>query len=423
MNEEENPLNHSSRSARHAAAECVAIACLKLFPTAQLVGGEVTDLGFFYDFILAQRLDSQFLQLIEQEALSLIREALPIKTLSMMRQNAIDFLNHHQLPLRAEALMLAEENIVELIQIGQFADPCPAVDLPDTKAIGTLKQLSQEMARSSVARIGGTEVTRISGVVFPNPQFVKKFIKRYEAAKKRDHRLLGAELDLYSCDETLGQAWSWQPKGELLRQTILGLAEDRGQQISTPRLISASLYKKLGLAKFFHSLPKTTIEGIDYSLAPDSSVAHALLYNRKSPSIDQLPVRYYEEFQRTSLLKESQLCGMLRSRTSWCAEEHLFCSPQQVHDLLISSLQFINKTIRMFGFETLWHLRGVRSRHAGTDEQWRQSTHWLKEALEAAGIAAEETNGSALEYPVTALYGPRIDVCLVDGLGREWTGP
>lgn len=412
---------------RQSAAELLAMAVCDLFPGALLVEGDATDIGFYYDFIVEQPLDERGIPLIEERIRSLIKAALPFKVTEMMRKNAIEFFRFHDQDIKAEMLSQSDSTLVTVVKIGEFHDLCDGEVVALSNEVGAFKLLEIAPATLPLPDGESLEVVRIQGTAFDNPQTLKKFLKLAESAKRRDHRTLGKEMGLFTTfDDAATGAWFWLPKGIFLKEQLLSLlrsshAAQHVQLLSTPRFVKPSLLKKGGRcqlpAEVANIFPSFSIEGADYVATPTISPLHALVFKGKLRSYRELPVRYAESAEVYTLGKEARLWGMLRARAYTVDMTHIFCSKEQVYDEMISSLQFIDKTVKIFGFEHHWYLVPPGKKYCGTAESWGKCLELMGKALNECGMdytRDEEGNG---------FYGPRAEMRLVDALGREWKGP
>lgn len=408
---------------RRCAAELTACVVQYLFPTALLVGGESTETGFSYDFIFSQVPDQQMLPVIEQEMAALIKQDPPIKSTQMMRQNGVAFLEHIDKPLRAEQLSSFSESLADFIQIGEFSDFCAGPHLSSLKPLRAFRLLRLEPIKLSLPVSGEIAATRICGVVFQEKDELKRFLKRVEDAKKQDHQRLGKEMNLFSTSEIGGVGgWFWHPNGMKIREILLNWWRQEinilgYQEIATPRLLK-NFYTKDST-----SVPSARIAGEGYQFVQSLAPAHALFFAKKEHTFQELPFRSTESADLFLGEYNNRGCGMFRSSVAHVPEAYSFCTPQQVIEELISSLQFINRTIRMFGFEYRWNLTGhsscVPAKKRGL---WSQGSQWLSKAFEAAGCAYT-TQEEGVAYLELSLAGPRMELYLTDALGREWRGP
>jgi threonyl-tRNA synthetase len=405
---------------RHSAAELLACAVQELFPGVLLVGGHVTDVGFFYDFVFEQPLYPEALTLIEVRMRALIKEEKEIRSLSMMRENASQFFLHHEQPLLSEKAAAEESNIVSLFQLDQFFSLSEGPHLQNTGELGVVKLLEQqEIVRSFSFCEEKIEVTRLIGTAFSNAMELKRFLKAYDYwAKKRDHRQLGPELNLFSLDPKAGDLGCfWHPKGEKLKQLVQKEWQNRLNEDSFLPVSSPALIKKDFVEKKKELLPSLKIEEEEYVLASSHFSHHLSLFNKLNVENERLPLRLVECYTAYTQEEEFRLSGLLRSRSYATDLLTTFCLREQVKEELISSLQFIEKTFRIYSFEAHWYLT-VAGQKASKVSQLRQGSLWLEEALKSCHIdyATEvSSQGSG--------FIPRLELRLVDCLGREWRMP
>jgi threonyl-tRNA synthetase len=403
---------------RRAAAELLAFVVKDLFPNVLLVEGNRTDMGFFYDFIFDQPLHDQALTLIEVRMRALIKEGIEIRSLSMMRENAHSFFLHHGHPLLAERASREEQNIISLIQFPNFFDVCPPLSLTSTEEIGSIRLLEFKRLDRLIPQEEEdiyTSVTRISGTAFEDPISLKKFIKALDQLKKRDHRLLGPELDLFSFNEQAGEIECfWHPKGETLRRLLLKKWEEECQKqqvqfVKTPLVVNEFFLKEKNL------LPPLEVKENFYLLSASHFFQHVQLFKRRAVSVGDLPLRFAECIQEYQQEEESQLWGLLRAYSFSSDQMTIFCSEDQAINELISSLHFFKKIVRIFGFKDQWHLVTLGSKSSKGKQE--KAVEWLTEALNDCEISWIETQD------LIGLREPGIELRLVDCLGRSWKGP
>jgi threonyl-tRNA synthetase len=413
-------------SIRQSSAEILAYAVTLLFPSTRLLTSEISEIGFTYDFLSDQPLDETVLPLIEEKMRELVKLNLPIQTIEMMRENAAVFFRHLHQPLVAQHIEESLKNIVPIFKMAEFHDYCPPPYESSSSSLGAFKLLKIERLRSHLPIIGESVITRITGTAFADLPALKAFIKRTDQAKKRDHRLLGKEMGLFSQEDAGSGEWFWHPKGACLREILLDWwrEEHRKQKfqfLATPRVIKQSVLKKSGfydvLDQQIKVFPNFSLDGVDYVLTPSLLPAHSLVFRSHLHSYRELPIRYAEYGEVYQQRKPSQLWGLLRARAYTVDVAHIFCSPSQVLEELISSLQLIGKTVKMLGFEYHWYLVSRGRKYAGTLDKWDLNLDLLIKALKACGC--EYT----LDAAGKAFIGPRIEVRLIDALGREWKGP
>jgi threonyl-tRNA synthetase len=434
----------SMQALRRSAAELLACALRELFPQTLLVKAGVSNVGFHYDFALEQPLDSQALILIEEHMRSIVREARPVRNLEMLRTNAIQFFTYHRQALKAEYLETLDDTSVELFQMGEFQDVCPSPHISNSREIAAFKLLSLTPI-TIVLPDGDVEGWRICGTACTDRAELKTFLKFLERSKDQDHRLLGPELDMFSTHPDLGPGlWMWHPKGTILRSQLVSWWKEEHQKqgfqfVETPTLAREKLFELFGLNnKIDFTLQ---LHGVDYLLAPTRAPAHALIFQRQYPQ-RELPLRYAELGETYHQRVEEEDSGLFNALNQWVDEAQIYCTQDQLLSELISSLQFIERTIKMFGFKSRVYLCSRRGNRKGnrkgqsstissmTAAQWKQCEQQLVKALEACNVdyLVDEESQSDYGWQASNLgfnfaSRPRIEVRLIDALNREWSGP
>ncbi len=411
---------------RQSAAEILACAVVDLFPGAYLVNSTATEFGFYYDFIAEQPIDEHALVYLEEKMRALIKQDLEVRSVEMMRENAASFFEHKKQPFVAQRVLNAAENIVTLFQIGEFNDYCPYPHIHQTHEIGAIKLLKIEKAIYYLPEEGGIEVTRIHGTAQRDSYALKKLIKALDAGKKKDHRLIGKELDLYSIQEHVNPvACCWSPQGALLREALLDWWRKEHRQLkflplATPPLVQDDLMQQGGAYEGLLESeypPISEIEGVDYVVPTRLSPTHAMIFRSKSRHYSDLPIRYAECSYVMNTDPKKHLWGMHAAQFVYADQANVFCAPEHVENELISSLQFIDKIIKMFNFEYHWYLKGQDTKFAGSQKRWEKCLSCFADAFEKCGLSYtfDETEG---------MYsGPTAEARLVDAYGREWKGP
>lgn len=403
---------------RHSAAELLAVAICSLFPKAQLVSGEATALGFYYDFFFPEPISAEQFPFIEERMRDFMRQKLPIKVMEMMRKNAMELFKHHGQDLKVALLKANVETLVHVCQIGQFYDLSYPPFAETTKQIGVIKLLDITPLTVSLPGRPNLPLTRIQGTAFPDTASLKQFLKMTEAAKECDHRLIGKEMGLFAAfDETCPGCWSWLPKGTIIREILLDWwrqehHRQKYQIVSTPNFVKPHVLDKA-------HLPVLSFEpdGQSYLACPSKALLHALIFKSKLHSYKELPIRTCEYGEFFDQGKEGHLWGMLRARSFTADSAYTFCTSTQVLNELISSLQFIDKSFKIFGFEAHWHLITKSHDSKGFAKKWDESQESLVKALKMCGF------DYTLDKEGKAHYGPTVEVRFTDALGRKWKGP
>ena len=403
---------------RHLSSEVLGCVVWRLFPRVTLVGGGVNSLGFYYDFIFNQPLNEAMVDFIQVEMCRFAKEAHSVRFISMMRENGSGLFKHHHHDLLAERAASESSNIIDLIQIDSFYGLCPPLNLAETSDIGHTKLIDCSQLRHLLDD-EEVVITRISGICAQSAKDLKNFTKKYDSfLKKKDHRILGPKLALFSWNEFGGVLGNviWHPKGIQLRRFLIDLlplhSESHIGEIATP-LFSLQDFGALNPQK----IPPLEFEGEEYELNHSLTRSHLQFFQQFSVGISELPrgvrevASFYRdppEFERWGLFSQ---CSYLAEQTTIC------CLKEQVDSQLISSLQFIEQIITMFDFEARWILVASRQK-TPKGKLERDRIRQLQRAMDAhprsfpfSPDIQEEEEGR----------GVRLELRVRDVLGREWT--
>jgi threonyl-tRNA synthetase len=397
------------------AAELLAFTVSELFPNVVLAGGGTNSLGFYYDFIFEQPLTEGVIELIELKLHTLVKEGRELRYISMMRENAQNLFQHQGHFLLAECVAAESSNILELVQIDEFYDLCPHSTLSSTDEVGHIKILDWNELKEDVQSHEKATI-RFTGVARQSAKDLKVFLKKYELfLKKRDHRVLGTQLNLFSFSEKMGAfGVIWHPKGMELRRFLQKWLEDQSpdvlKTISTPLAVQQDF---LGPSPL--ELNPFNVEGKDYTLRPSLLEQHLEFLKHYSFDLENLPFQVMEYSPVYRQYPESQRWGLFCQGSPFIDQTTIVCLKKQVVPILISSLHFIEQIIRLFDFEGQWRLIVSRQRKGNG---WRDDEviEWLKEAIQT---------GSG-RYPFDPEVheeegeGPHLELCIRDSLGREW---
>lgn len=410
---------------RQSAAELLALVVTDLFPGALIVQSIPTEFGFFCDVLATQPIDDYALPLIEEKMRGYVRQDIEVKTLDMMREVAANFLEHKGQTIRADAVRSASENIVNLIQIGDFHDYCPLPYITETREVESFKIYGVEPAICFIPEEGVVDVKRIHGVVAADKQALKKLVKSLQAGKKADHTRSSGERGVFSFHEEISSlSCVWEDRGVKVRRLLIQWWESEHvkqqfRQVSTPSLIKESLAGKAGVYDQFsdEDLPVFEVEDTQYVVVPTPAPSHMVLFGEKSRNSKDMPLRIAECAPLVSQGQKSNLWGAFDSAVAGADFAHIFCAPEHLEGEFISSLQFIDKFIKMFGFEYYWYFKGRGEKFAGTVNRWEKATNSVSSAFEKCGFAYES------DPQETAFAGPVVEARLIDSCGREWKGP
>ncbi len=410
---------------RHSASHIMATAVKRLFPEARLAIGPSIDDGFYYDFDLPRTLSPEDLATIEKEMATIVKEDRPFEREEMASAQALDFFRERGESYKTDLIERIGEPSVSLYRNGEFVDLCRGPHVPSAGRVGQFRLLHTAGAYwegDSRNRM----LQRIYGTAWRTREEVDAYLKRLEEARQRDHRRLGAQLDLFSVQEEVGGGLIfWHPKGAMLRHIIEGFWKEehlkRGYQlVYTPHIARAELWHKTGHMDFYReNMYLLEIDQQDYVLKPMNCPGHILIYKAKRRSYRELPIRFAELGTVYRYEKSGVLHGMMRVRGFTQDDAHIFCTPEQIVDEVVECVRFGRYLAESFGFDNLQVDLSVRdpkntTKYAGTDEEWRVAEAALAEALERVGLSYHVAEGEAV------FYGPKIDVKLMDALGRPW---
>jgi threonyl-tRNA synthetase len=404
---------------RHSAAHVMAQAVKELFPSAKLTFGPSTDTGFYYDFDYDRPFTPQDLEKIGEKALEIIRQDFPFSRKEVPKDEAIKTFRELGEPYKVEHLEELPDR-VSLYRQGSFVDLCEGPHLPSTGRIKAFKLLNvsgtywRGDARNQVLQ-------RIYGTAFPDAKGLEDYLLMLEEARKRDHRKLGRELDLFSIQEEAGPGLViYHPKGAILRTLLEDFERKehwkRGYQIVIgPQLLRLDLWKQSGhFENYRDKMYFTKVEDAEYGIKPMNCLAHMLIYKSQIRSYRDLPLRYFELGTVHRHEKSGELHGLLRVRGFTQDDAHILCRPDQLNDEICAIIEFVDDVMKIFGFEYEMELSTKPEKSIGTDEDWERATHALLNALKTKGLSFEINEGEG------AFYGPKIDVKLRDALGRKW---
>jgi threonyl-tRNA synthetase len=406
---------------RHSASHVMAQAVKALFPEAKITIGPAIKDGFYYDFDLDHRFTPEDFPKIEEKMQEIIARDLPLVRRVLPRDEAISYFRDRGEIYKAELISDLTDATVSLYQQGDFVDLCRGPHLLSTAKISAFKITSL-----AGAYWRGDErnkmLQRIYGTAFPTREALEKYLHLLEEAKRRDHRKLGRELDLFSINEEAGAGLViYHPKGALLR-TLLEDFEKREhfkrgyQLVIGPQILKLDLWKRSGhYDNYRDKMYFTEVEGQAYGIKPMNCLAHMLIYKSKLRSYRDLPLRYFELGTVHRHEKSGELHGLLRVRGFTQDDAHILCTPDQLNDEIKSILDFVRDVMKIFDFPYALEISTrPESGSIGSDEDWERATHALRQALEESRLPFQINEGEG------AFYGPKIDVKLKDALGREW---
>jgi threonyl-tRNA synthetase len=407
---------------RHSTSHIMAHAVKELFPDVKLAIGPATDEGFYYDFDIDRTITLEDLSLIEKKMSEIIKQDNPFVRKIVSREEAIELFKKKGEDYKVELLGEITDGEVSLYEEGGFVDLCRGPHIDSTGQVSAFKLLS-----IAGAYWRGNEknkmLQRIYGTAFVEEEDLKKYLDFLGEVKKRDHRRLGKELDLFSMGEEIGAGLIiWLPNGALIRRTIedfwLNEHYKAGYKILyTPHIAKLNLWQKSGHLDFYkeNMYSPMEIEGVDYEIKPMNCPFHIHVYKTSLRSYNDLPIRYAELGTVYRYERSGVLHGLLRVRGFTQDDAHIFCREDQIEDEILNVLEFTIFILRIFGFDHYDIYISTRpERYVGSLESWERSTNALRRALESKGLSYEIDIGAGV------FYGPKIDIKVKDSLNRLW---
>src|SRR5579884_1599542 len=410
---------------RHSTAHLLAAAVLELFPETKLGIGPPIDTGFYYDFQRETPFTPEDLEKIEKRMWEIQARDLPYERLYRTKEEGLQL--YADQPMKIELIKERAGDVFSEYTLGpHFIDFCRGPHVPSTQKIKAFKLLSIAGAYWKGDE-RNQQLQRIYGTAFFNKKDLEEYLNKLEEAKKRDHRKLGQELDLFSIQDLAGPGLIFfHPKGGIVRKLIEDWMRDqylkRGYSlVYTPHVMRAHLWQTSGHLQTYgeNMFAGMELDDAEYRLKPMNCPGHILIYRDRLRSYRELPVRLGELGTVYRYERSGTMHGLLRVRGFTQDDAHIFCTPEQIEDEIVNCLEFATDTLKTFGFSE-YHAEistwdgGASGKYAGSAEQWALAENALKKAVERHKIDATVMPDEA------AFYGPKIDVKLVDAIGRPW---
>jgi threonyl-tRNA synthetase len=413
----------------HSSAHLMAEALESLFPGIKFGIGPPIETGFYYDVDFGDhKLEGEELEMIENKIMELAKLKSEFIRKEVSKKDAVAYFQEKGDEYKLDLLEGLEDGSITFYEQGNFTDLCRGPHIPNTGFIKAVK-----LTNIAGAYWRGDEkrkmLTRIYGVTFPKAQELKDYLTLLEEAKKRDHRKLGRELELFMFSEKVGMGLPlWLPKGTLLRERLVSFmkrAQDKSgyQQVTTPHIGSKVLYETSGHYEKYGKdsfQPITTPhEGETFLLKPMNCPHHCEIYKHKPRSYKDLPIRYAEFGTVYRYEQSGELHGLTRVRGFTQDDAHIFCRPDQVKEEFIKVIDLVLYVFKALGFDDYTAQISLRDpenkqKYIGTDEAWEKAESSIIEAC------AEKGMDTVTELGEAAFYGPKLDFMVKDALGRKW---
>jgi|TARA_B100001964_G_C14261492_1_gene615746 threonyl-tRNA synthetase len=413
----------------HSTAHLMAQAVKELFPNARVTIGPAIENRFYYDFDVENPFTDEDLVTIEEKMKELAQNDYPVKRKVFSKDEAIDLFKSMDENYKVEIIQeISPEEVLSAYQQDSFIDLCRGPHVPSTGRIKYFKILN-----SSGAYWRGDEnnkmLQRIYGTVFNTKKELKEYLHMLEEAKKRDHRKLGKELELFAFDDEIGPGLPlWLPKGTIIIEELEKLAKETErkagyQRVRTPHLTKGNLYEKSGHLKHYKEsmYPAMDVDGIDYYVKPMNCPHHHKIYASVPRSYRDLPLRLAEYGTCYRYEKSGQLFGLMRVRSMQMNDAHIYCTKEQFKEEFLSVCQMYLTYFKIFGIDKyemelcLHSSEGLGKKYVNEPELWIQTEQDVRKALDEGEINYTEKSGEA------AFYGPKIDVQVWSTVGRKFT--
>lgn len=413
--------NENVRDAyRHTSSHIMAQAVKNIWKDAKLAIGPAIENGFYYDIDLDYKITDEDLKKIEKEMKKIMKAGYPLERFELPREEAISFMKERNEDYKVELIEnLPEDEVISFYKQGDFVDLCAGPHVEKTSNIKAIKLTSVAGAYWR-GDSNNKMLQRIYGTSFPSQVELDEYLKKVEEAKKRDHRKIGKEMDLFAIyDEGPGFPF-FMPKGMVIRNELERFwrreHEKRGyEEIKTPIILNEQLWHTSGhWDNYKDNMYFTTIDDENYAIKPMNCPGAVLTYGRKMHSYRDLPIRMGELGQVHRHELSGALHGLMRVRTFTQDDAHIFMLPDQIKDEVKGVIDFIDFVYKIFGFKYHVELSTRPEKYIGTLDLWEKATNALKESMEEKGLDYVVNEGDG------AFYGPKLDFHLEDSIGRTW---
>jgi threonyl-tRNA synthetase len=403
---------------RHSCAHMMAQAIKELYPDAKFFVGPVVTEGFYYDFKVDAKISDEDLPTIEKKMKEIANRKLPIERYESTREEIQAKFADDE--LKQAVLSKIEDDTLTMYKQGEFEDLCRGPHLPNTRMIRAFK-----LTRVAGAYLGGDEenemITRIYGIAFFDKKELNDYVRMLEEAKKRDHRKLGTELELFTFSEEVGAGLPlWLPNGARLRsklEHILYKAHRvRGYEpVRGPEMLKSDMWKISGhYQNYKENMYFTTIDEQEYGIKPMNCVGHIQIFKNDIVSYKELPLKFFEYGVVHRHEMTGAMHGLFRVREFTQDDAHIFCMQSQVKDVIIDVLEFVDSLMKLFNFKYEMEVSTKPKKAIGDDTFWEKTTKGIMDALDENNLPYGIDEGGG------AFYGPKIDIKITDAIGRKW---
>lgn len=409
----------------HSTSHIMAQAVKSLYKDVKLGIGPAIKEGFYYDFdFKSQSVKESELSRIEECMKEIIKKNLPFEKILISKEEALNYFSKQEDLYKVELIEGIKDEEISFYKQGEFVDLCRGPHVPSTGFIKAFKLTSL-----AGAYWRGDEnkamLTRIYGCAFNSQRNLNEYLSKIEEAKRRDHRKLGRELEIFNIYDSAGAGLIYyHPYGNILRQEICQLLRDEHKkreylEVVTPHIAKVDLWQRSGHSEFYgENMYFLEIDRDQYVLKPMNCPGHILIYKSKTRSYRELPIKYFEIGTVYRHERSGVLHGLLRVRGFTQDDAHIFCEPNKLNEEINKIIDFVFHMLTIFGFEEYEIYLSTRpEKFVGTLENWEKATNALKNSLETRKLSYEIDEGEGV------FYGPKIDIKLKDALGRAWQGP
>ncbi len=406
---------------RHSASHILAHAVLELFPGTQTGIGPSVENGFYYDFLRSEPFTPEDLEAIERKMREIIQRDVPINKVILPKEEALKLFREKGQELKVELIQEKGGDEVSCYRQEDFIDFCLGPHMPSTGSIKHFKLLSVSGAYWKGDE-KGIQLQRIYGTAFFSKEELEEYLYRLDEAKKRDHRKLGPELDLFSFNENLGGGLIlWHPKGSAIRRVIEEYwyeehFKDGYEIVYSPHIAKLDVWHQSGHTEYYDAMyPPLLQEGIEYELKPMNCPFHIMVYQSEPRSYRDLPFRWAELGTVYRYERSGVLHGLMRVRGFTQDDAHIFCRGEQLEEEITRVISLALKMLSTFGFnEYDIYLSTCPEKHCGLLDDWDKATLALEKALKSKDLVYQLDEGAGV------FYGPKIDIKIKDALQRSW---